>query len=50
MARGTRSGQGGGRGTGKGAGKGGMRTGPRNGTGPRAKAGTGIRKKQKDSR
>ena len=44
-ARGKRTGAGKGRGTGMGYGKGGLRTGPKNGTGPRAKKGTCIKKK-----
>ena len=43
--RGKKTGVGGGKGTGRGLGKGGLRTGPKNMTGPRAKAGTCVRKK-----
>ena len=43
--RGKQTGIGRGKGTGKGTGRGGMRTGPKNMTGPRAKAGTCVRKK-----
>ena len=46
MPRGKRTGVGGGRGTGKGYKKGGLRTGPKNSTGPRAKAGTCVKKKK----
>jgi len=43
--RGKKTGVGLGKGTGLGYGKGGGRTGPKNMTGPRAKAGTCVRKK-----
>jgi len=44
MATKPKDGRGGGRGTGQGAGKGGRRTGPRDGTGPRGKVGTCLKK------
>jgi len=44
--RGKKTGVGGGRGTGLGRGKGGLAKGPQNATGPRAKAGTCVRKKK----
>lgn len=44
--RGKRTGAGKGMGTGRGYGKGGLRLGPKDGTGPRAKRGTCVRKKK----
>jgi len=46
MARKAKDGRGKGRGTGKGYGKGGLRKGPRNGTGPRGRTGTCVKKKK----
>jgi len=45
-ARRTRSGTGGGKGTERGRGHGGTAQGPQNGTGPRAKAGTCVKKRK----
>lgn len=44
--RGKKSGTGRGRGTGRGHGKGGLRAGPKDGSGPRGRAGTCVKKKK----